>query len=155
MVAMQHLQGKAYECFPIGTLLWQVPWKSFPTMLITYIACAKALLAFSMLSILIGIFSFTFLVMGKGGIMQAENPVDETVFFLKFILEIRLFSPLSASINPSDMTINSGYFGTCNHIPKESTTVILSKPGSIVKKSGSGLHNCSEETMSDQHRLRK
>lgn len=127
----------------------------FPLCLLPILHVLQALLAFSMLSILIGIFSFTFLVMGKGGIMQAENPVDETVFFLKFILEIKLFSPLSASINPSDMTINSGYFGTCNHIPKETTTVILSKPGSIVKKSGSGLHNCSEETMTDQHRLRK
>lgn len=70
----------------------------------------QALLAFVMLSILIGIFSFTLLAMGKGGITQAESPVDETVFFLKFMLEVKVFSHLSASINPLDVTINSEYF---------------------------------------------
>ena len=48
-------------------------------------------------------------------------------------------SPLSASIDPLDVTINPGYLGTCNHVPRETTTVTLSKPMAAVE-SGDPTH---------------
>lgn len=61
----------------------------FPLCFLSISHMLQALLAFTKLSMLIGIFSFTFLVMDKTEIIQAENPVDETMFFLKFILEVK------------------------------------------------------------------
>lgn len=57
-------------------------------------------------------------------------------------------------VDPPDATINPEYLGTWNHVPRETATATLSKPVAVVESSGSCLHNCSEEAMSDKQRLK-
>ena len=48
----------------------------------------------------------------KAGIMQAESPVDDPMFFSIFFTKIRPSSLLSDSTDPTpDVTINLGVFG--------------------------------------------
>ena len=63
------------------------------------------LLTFPMLSILIARFSFALLVTDKVGITQAESPVDDSVFLLRLVRGVETASPLSASIDPPDVTL--------------------------------------------------
>jgi hypothetical protein len=53
--------------------------------------------------------------------------------------------PLSASTDPTNVTTNPGYLGTCNHVPREAASVILTKLLGTVEHSGLCLHNYSEE----------
>ena len=62
--------------------------------------------------------------------------------------------PLFAYVDPPDVTIIPEYFGTRNHIPRETATVTLSKPLAVVERSGSCLPYSSEEAMSDLQRLK-
>ena len=71
----------------------------------------QALLAFSVLLILIEILSFTLLDTGKTMILQA-NALWVNLFFSIFFQRIKPSSPLSASINHPKVIINSGYLGT-------------------------------------------
>ena len=57
--------------------------------------------------------------------------------------------PLSASTDPTNVTTNPGYLGTCNHVPRETVTVPLSKFVVVVKSSECCLHNYSEVAVSN------
>lgn len=92
--------------------------------------------------------------MVKAQIMQADSPVDESVFFSILFLGVKPSIPLSTYIEPVDLTTNPEYFGTCNHVSREPATVTLNKPVAVVESSGSCLHDCSEKAMSDQQRLK-
>ena len=52
------------------------------------------------------------------------------------------------------MTINPGNLGTCNYVPKETTTVTLSKPVAVLESGGSDLPYCSEKGMSESQRAK-
>lgn len=103
----------------------------------------QGLFAFAMLFILIAIFSFTLWVMDKAKIMQTESPVDDSMFFSTVFQGVKPSSLLSDSIDPPEVTINHGYFGTCSHVPRETAAVILNKPVALVDSSESCLHEGS------------
>ena len=72
------------------------------------------------------------------------------MFFSIFLQVIKPSSPLSAFIDPLEVTINTGTFWTCNtraliHAPRVIVTVTVSKPVLIVDSSVSCLYNCSEQ----------
>lgn len=52
------------------------------------------------------------------------------------------------------MTINHVYGGTCNHVPRKTATVMLSKLVAVLESSSSYLCYCFEEAVSDQERLK-
>lgn len=121
-VAMQHLQKKAYEYVVDGILTRQSPWESLPTCqgrvvnlvplcLLPSSSVLQTLLAFTLLSTLLALVYVTLSIMGKTGITQTESPVDDPMFFSIFFLGGIAFSSF-ASINPPDVIINPGYFGT-------------------------------------------
>lgn len=93
-----------------------------------------ALLAFAMLHSHRNI-RLHFVDRGQGWDHAGWMPCGDTMFFLKFLLGIKP-SSFSASINPWDGSINPGLLGTCNHIPKETTTVTLNKIWSTETKWG-------------------
>ena len=62
--------------------------------------------------------------------------------------------PLFAYVDPPDVTIIPEYFGTRNHIPRETAIVTQSKPITFVENNESCLPNCSGEAVSDEQRLK-
>lgn len=103
--------------------------------------------------------SFTSLVIGRASITQAESSGNDSVFLL--LLRFSLIfsgekpsSSLSFSTDTPYVTIKHGYLGTCNHIPRETAAGTVSRPVAAVESNGSCLHNCSEEGVLDQQRLK-
>lgn len=76
------------------------------------------------------------------------------LFFSVLIQGVKPSSPLSASIDPPNVSIDIEYLGTCNHVPRKATVVTLNKRTAVMESGGSYLHKCSEEPMSDQQRLK-
>lgn len=142
VVVMQYLQRTAYDCFTYETLMWQeygdmatpciLLWQdSSPTLLPRNLAplcllprsrMLQALLAFAMLSTLRAILSFTLSVTSRVRISQVESPEDDC---------FSQHNP-ALSIDPTNVTTNPGYSGTCNHALREAASVILTKPVGIV-----------------------
>jgi hypothetical protein len=73
----------------------------------------------------------------------------------KLFEEVKPSSLSSTSINPPDVAINPGHFGTQDHVPRETATVMLSKHVIVVESNGSCLHNCSREVVSDKQTPKK
>lgn len=80
--------------------------------------------------------------------------MNDSVFFSILFQGVKASSLLFASVGSSDATINPEYLGARNHVPRKIATVTLSKPVAVVESSGSCLHKCSEEAMTDKQRLK-
>lgn len=76
------------------------------------------------------------------------------LFFSILIQGVKPSSPLSASIDPPNLSIDIEYLGTCNHVPRKATVATLNKRTVVMESGRSYLHKYSEEPMSDQQRLK-
>lgn len=133
-------QGTAWEFFTDGTPLWQGPREPLSHLERTCGEFWEPPLALPMSFILTAIFSFV--GHGQGWATQAESPGDDSMFLSILFRRIKPSSPVSASIGPPGGTINCGDL---------TAAVTLSNP---LENNRSCLHDCPEEALSHQERLK-